>query len=106
MKSINGMLLVAVAMFVLWIGVTGRFPKLMEAIGILRDRPANSPAPNTEPNDGLSSGSGSGSGFKWMQKNAPGSTQSPSGISAPGIVGLETLLNKFDPWYIDPNKAK
>lgn len=65
MKSVNGMLLVALAMFVLWIGVTGRFPKLMEAIGIVRGKPQTTPVPDasTKPVASTSNGSGSGSGY-------------------------------------------
>jgi hypothetical protein len=64
MKSVNGMLLIALAMFVLWIGVSGRFPKLMEAVGLIRGKPDAAPVakPSAKDNASASNGSGGGSG--------------------------------------------
>jgi hypothetical protein len=62
MKAANGTLLIALAMFVLWIGVTGRFPKLMEAVGIVRGKTTT--APNATPKPSTTSGSDSGSAIE------------------------------------------
>lgn len=57
MKAVNGTLLIALSVFVLWIGVTGRFPKLMEAIGIVRGKPTTNPALAATPKPSNGSGS-------------------------------------------------
>ncbi len=49
MKTVNGGLLIVLAFFILWIGVTGRFPRLIAAIGLVRGN-----APETSPKSGES----------------------------------------------------
>lgn len=66
MKSVNGMLLIAIAMFVLWIGVSGRFPKLMEAIGLIRGKPDAAPVAKPSAKDGASASNGSGNVVKGI----------------------------------------
>lgn len=55
MKTVNGGLMIILAFFVLWIGVTGRFPKLIEAIGLVRGNAPETPSKS----GGITSNTGS-----------------------------------------------
>ena len=45
MQSVQGLLLIGVALFLLWIGITGRFDKVIEALGIIRGAQPNARVP-------------------------------------------------------------
>jgi len=36
MRSVQGLLFIGIALFLIWLGVTGRFEKIAQAIGVLR----------------------------------------------------------------------
>jgi hypothetical protein len=54
MKSVNGIFLIVIGVFFLWLGATGRFPKLIEALGIIR---GSNPTSTKEVNPTQKSGS-------------------------------------------------
>ena len=51
MKSMQGILFVGIALFLLWLGVTGRFEALIQALGVVRGaQPGGiAPAAGTSP---------------------------------------------------------
>jgi hypothetical protein len=75
MKTVNGGLLIVIAFFVLWIGVTGRFPALIAAIGLVRGTAPKSP----DGSSGKSSTMGSGS----LTFGEPGFVGPPDALHAP-----------------------
>lgn len=77
MKSVNGMILMVIGVFLLWIGVTGRFPKLMEAIGVFR---------GSNPNQSNSKSTAQMSG-----STPSTSTESAIGLTPKGQAILDSL---------------
>lgn len=41
MKELEGVLWIGIALFLLWLGATGRFEKVAMAIGAIREQPTN-----------------------------------------------------------------
>lgn len=90
MKTVNGGLLIIIAFFVLWIGVTGRFPALIAAIGLVK---GSAPKSSDKSSDNTSK-MGSAPSTN-LNPNASGFVGPPDALHAPVLSVWQDALKSI-----------